>query len=74
MDRDEFLTMLRCPVSRAPVIQVGDWVYSTDPTTRRKYPIRDGIPVMLAEEGIEAGEDEFKRVMAQAGQESPGAS
>ena len=28
----------------------GDWLVSTDPDTRRRYPIRDGIPVMLETE------------------------
>jgi len=72
MDRDEFLKLLRCPVSRAPVVVVGDWLYSTDPITRRKYVIRGGIPVMLAEEGVQVSEEEFQRVMAQANQASPG--
>ena len=42
-----------CPVSHAPLREVGNWLVSTDPGTRRRYPIRDGIPVMLIEESEE---------------------
>ncbi len=63
---EELLRMLVCPATHAPVVQVGDWLYSTDPATRRKYPIRDGIPVMLVDESEEATPDEFDRVMVQA--------
>ena len=63
---DELLEIMECPVGHVPLIQVGDWLYSTDPKTRRKYPIRDGIPIMLIEESLEAEPDEFERVMAEA--------
>ncbi len=62
----ELLEIMACPVSHAPLVQVGDWLYSKDRDTRRKYPIRDGIPIMLAEESIEVDAEEFSRVMAEA--------
>ncbi|MHC4236445.1 MAG: Trm112 family protein [Planctomycetota bacterium] len=46
----ELLEILVCPQSKASLVQVGDWLYSTDPQTRRRYPIRDGIPIMLIDE------------------------
>ena len=46
----ELLEILVCPQSKAPLRQVGDWLYSTDAKTRRRYPVRDGIPVMLIDE------------------------
>lgn len=46
----EFLAVLCCPVSRKPLIQKGDWLVSTDAESRLRYPIRDGIPVLLEEE------------------------
>ena len=46
----ELLKILACPESKAPLVLVGNWLYSTDPNTRRRYPIRDGIPIMLPEE------------------------
>ncbi len=62
---EELLKIMECPVGHAPLVQVGDWLYSTDPKTRRKYPIRDGIPIMLIEESQEAKPEEFDRVMAE---------
>lgn len=64
---EELLKIMECPVGRAPLVHVGEWLYSTDPKTRRKYPIRDGIPIMLIEESVEAAPDEFERAMAEAG-------
>ncbi len=65
---DELLAILQCPVAHVPVVRNGDWIYSTDPKTRRKYPIQDGIPIMLIEEASTADPDEFERVMAGADQ------
>ncbi len=69
--REELLCRLRCPQSRAKVVLAGEWLYSTDPNTRRKYPIRDGIPVMLVEESAIADQDEFDRIMASAAGGAP---
>lgn len=63
---DEFLAILECPVAHVPLVVHEKWLYSTDSQTRRKYPIRDGIPVMLVEESQVADPDEFERVMAEA--------
>ncbi len=62
----ELLRIMVCPATHAPLVQVGDWLYSTDPATRRKYPIRDGIPIMLIDESEVADQGEFNRVMAEA--------
>ncbi len=57
------LEIMVCPESHARLIQVGDWLYSTDPATRRRYPIREGIPIMLIDESEVVEEAEFQRVM-----------
>ncbi len=62
----ELLAILVCPKSKAPLIQQGDWLYSTDPETRLRYPIRDGIPVMLIDEAETVDEAEFQRVTSVA--------
>ena len=62
----ELLRIMVCPVAHAPLVQVGDWLYSTDPASRRKYPIRDGIPIMLIDESEVTDQAEFDRVMAEA--------
>lgn len=61
------LPILCCPKSRAPLKLVGEeWLVSTDPTTRLRYRIDDGIPVLLVEEAVTLTEDEWKRLLAQA--------
>ena len=44
----ELLAILRCPVTRSPLHQEGDFLVAEVGGLR--YPVRDGIPVMLAEE------------------------
>ncbi len=63
---DELLRIMVCPVTHAKLVQSGDWLYSTDEETRRKYPVRDGIPIMLIDESVVAEPEEFRRVMAEA--------
>lgn len=65
---NELLDILVCPLSHKPLVLIGDWLYSTDPETRRRYPIRDGIPIMLIDEAETISESDFRRVMAEAGQ------
>lgn len=56
----ELLDILRCPEAvhytdkgddpgRLELVRDGHWLYSAD--SGYKYPIRDGIPVMLIDEG-----------------------
>ncbi len=61
----ELMEILVCPQSHARLIQVGDWLYSTDPATRRRYPIRDGIPIMLIDESEVVDEEEFRKATRQ---------
>jgi uncharacterized protein YbaR (Trm112 family) len=41
---------------------------STDPETRLRFPIVDGIPVLLEEEATALSEDEWKALVAKAGE------
>ena len=59
----DLLEIMVCPVSHAPLKQVDDWLVSTDAATRLRYPVRDGIPVMLQEEAETMDEAEWQRVM-----------
>lgn len=47
---EKLLEILVCPVDKEPVQQQGDFIVCT--ACKRKYPIRDGIPVMLVDEAI----------------------
>jgi uncharacterized protein len=59
----EFLKILVCPLSHAPLVQDGDTLVSTDAKTRRRYRIVDGIPDLLIEDCEELGEPEWKAIM-----------
>ena len=59
----QLLSIMVCPVSHAPLREVDGWLVSTDPETRRRYPIRDGIPVMLIEESDEMGQSDWEEAL-----------
>lgn len=63
---EELLRILACPKTKAPLIEVDGWLYSTDPETRLRYPIREGIPIMLIEEAETVAVDEFRRLVEAA--------
>ena len=44
----ELLEILACPLCKTPVREEGDRLVCT--ACGRRYPVRDGIPVMLIEE------------------------
>ena len=71
MPVDDFLLgLLACPESRAPVVLVEDgdatWLVSTDAATRRRYPVRDGLPIMLIDESEQLDEEHWKSLIAAA--------
>jgi len=68
IDKD-LLEIMACPISHAPLVQVGDWLYSTDRKSRRRYPVRDGIPIMLVEESVVVEPEEFDRVMRESAED-----
>ncbi len=64
---EDLIEILACPETKVPVVLEGDWIVSTDPATRRRYPVKDDIPIMLIEEGETMDEDEWKAVMKKHG-------
>jgi uncharacterized protein YbaR (Trm112 family) len=63
----EFLAILRCPESRAKLVEDGGRLVSTDARTRRAYRLDDGeIPVLLVEESTVLDEAEWNAVMGRA--------
>jgi uncharacterized protein YbaR (Trm112 family) len=62
------LDILVCPVDRGPLLLVekagGGVLYN--PRLRRVYRIEDGIPVLLADEAVEASEQEHAQLIARA--------
>jgi len=52
MLNEELLAILACPACKTKVQLVADkWLVCQNPECRRKYPIKDDIPIMLIEEG-----------------------
>ena len=52
MLNEELLAILACPACKTRVELLADrWLVCQNPECRRKYPIRDDIPIMLIEEG-----------------------
>ena len=52
MISEELLAILVCPECKTKVDLVHDrWLVCQNKDCRRKYPIKDGIPIMLIEEG-----------------------
>jgi uncharacterized protein YbaR (Trm112 family) len=52
MISEDLLAILACPSCKTKVELVKEsWLVCTNDECRRKYPIRDGIPIMLIEEG-----------------------
>lgn len=64
----EFLSILVCPDSKQPLVEVEGALVSTDPRTRRRYRVEDGIPQLLVEESEELDEATWKAAMEAAGQ------
>jgi len=52
----ELLDILACPACKADIRLEGDRIVCT--TCGRKYPIRDGIPIMLIDEAEMPGGEE----------------
>ncbi len=68
---EKLLEILACPLSKKPVVMDENWIVSTDPETRRRYPVKDDIPVMLIEESEEMDESAWKEIMARHNIEIP---
>ena len=63
----EVLKIMRCPLTRSPLTQQGDELVSQVGGLR--YPIRDGIPILLIDEAVLPTDvtslDEFKQKYAE---------
>ena len=52
MISDDLLQILACPACHAELTLVRErWLVCQNEQCRRKYPIEDGIPVLLVDEG-----------------------
>ncbi len=66
-DPATLVPLLQCPVSHKPLKLVGEECFvSTDPETRLRYPIVDGIPVLLEEEATTLSKEEWQALLEKA--------
>ena len=50
MIEKELLEILACPACKAQVVEEAGFLACTNPQCRLRFPVRDGIPVMLIDE------------------------
>jgi uncharacterized protein YbaR (Trm112 family) len=60
------LEILACPEDKGPLLYFESEETLYNPRLRRRYRIRDGIPVMLVEEAETVDEDEHQRLVRKA--------
>jgi len=60
------LTILACPEDKGPLLYFEDEDSLYNPRLRRRYPIRNGIPVMLLDEAETVDGAEHERLLAKA--------
>jgi uncharacterized protein YbaR (Trm112 family) len=60
------LEILACPEDKGPLLYFADESALYNPRLKRRYPIRDGIPVMLIDEAVSVDAKEDKRLLAKA--------
>jgi uncharacterized protein YbaR (Trm112 family) len=63
----DLLEILVCPESKAPLVLDGETLVSTDAKTRRRYKIKDDIPVMLIDESEVLAEADWKAILEKHG-------
>jgi len=60
----DLLDILACPDCHAPVFLDGDSIQCTGRECRRRYPVRDDIPVMLIDESKALDPQAFDEALA----------
>ena len=62
----QLLEILACPEDKGPLLyfEAEDALYN--PRLRRRYTVRDDIPIMLIDEAVTVDVDEHERLLAKA--------
>ena len=58
------LEILACPDDKGPLYYLADEGALYNPRLKRRYVVRDDIPVMLIDEAEAVAEEEHQRIMA----------
>ena len=62
----KLLEILACPEDKGPLLYFEDEQALYNPRLKRRYPVRDDIPVMLIDEAETVDDEEHTRLMAKA--------
>ena len=62
----KLLEILACPDDKGPLLYFEDESSLYNPRLRRRYAIRDDIPIMLIDEAETVADSEHERLMAKA--------
>jgi uncharacterized protein YbaR (Trm112 family) len=62
----KLLEILACPDDKGPLLYFADEDSLYNPRLKRRYPVRDGIPVMLVDEAETVDDAEHERLLAKA--------
>jgi uncharacterized protein YbaR (Trm112 family) len=62
----QLLDILACPEDKGPLLYFQDEDALYNPRLKRRYAIRDDIPIMLIDEAETVSDDEDRRLLAKA--------
>ncbi|HEY9555112.1 MAG TPA: Trm112 family protein [Acidimicrobiales bacterium] len=65
----QLLEILACPDDKGPLLYFQDEDSLYNPRLKRRYAIRDDIPIMLVDEAETVADDEHERLTAKAAAE-----
>jgi uncharacterized protein len=63
------LDVLACPVDKEPLLWFPDEEILYNPRLHKRYPVVDGVPVLLVDEATDVADDEHERLTAKAEKE-----
>jgi len=62
----QLLEILACPEDKGPLLYFVDEDSLYNPRLKRRYAVRDDIPIMLIDEAETVSDDEHQRLLAKA--------
>jgi uncharacterized protein YbaR (Trm112 family) len=65
----QLLEILACPQDKGPLLYFADEDALYNPRLKRRYLVRDGIPIMLIDEAENVSDEEDERLLAKAAAE-----
>ncbi len=62
----QLLEILACPDDKGPLLYLADEDSLYNPRLKRRYAVRDDIPIMLIDEAETVSDEEHARILAKA--------